>query len=133
MTFQLFILNISPIGGLPFHILKINISLMARKLNSKNGNFMHGHVHQSNPEVKERALHRVKIIQGHVKKVLEMLERDEYCVDIVHQSRAVQSALKKLDLLIIEDHLSSCVVDQIRNGEIKSSTEELLKLFEYKS
>jgi DNA-binding FrmR family transcriptional regulator len=61
-----------------------------------------------------------------------MLEENKYCVDIVHQSRAVQSALKKLDLLIIEDHLNTCVVDQIKNGEEKRTTEELLKLFEYK-
>lgn len=82
--------------------------------------------------VKQRAVHRTKIIQGHLKKILSMLEDDEYCLDIVHQSRAVQSALKKLDILIIENHLKTCVVDQIRNGEEEKTTEELLKLFEYK-
>ncbi|KXK26141.1 MAG: Copper-sensing transcriptional repressor CsoR [candidate division WS6 bacterium OLB20] len=61
-----------------------------------------------------------------------MLKDDAYCIDVVHQSRAVQSALKKLDLLIIEDHLNGCVIDQIRNGEEERTTDELLKLFEYK-
>lgn len=82
--------------------------------------------------VKKRAIHRTKIIQGHLKKILNMLESDEYCLDIVHQSRAVQSALKKLDLLIIENHLKTCVVDQVKSGEEEKTTEELLKLFEYK-
>ena len=90
---------------------------------------MHNH---KETNTKKRAIHRIKIIQGHLKKVQEMLENDEYCVDIVHQSRAIQSALKKLDLLIIEDHLNSCVIDQIKHGEEAKTTDELLKLFEYK-
>lgn len=90
------------------------------------------HNHKKNKDTKTRSLHRIKIIQGHLKKVESMLESDEYCLDIVHQSRAVQSALKKLDILIIKDHLNTCVIDQIKNGEEQRTTEELLKLFEYK-
>lgn len=81
---------------------------------------------------KERALHRISIIKGHIEKIEAMLENNQYCVDIVHQSRAVQSALKKLDLLIIENHLNTCVLHQIKNGQEAQTTEELLKLFEYK-
>jgi DNA-binding FrmR family transcriptional regulator len=81
---------------------------------------------------KERAQHRLKIIKGHIEKIERMVQEDEYCVDIVHQSRAVQKALKKLDLLIIEDHLNTCVVHQIQNGEEAKTSEELLRLFEYK-
>ncbi|MCA9379821.1 metal-sensing transcriptional repressor [Candidatus Dojkabacteria bacterium] len=81
---------------------------------------------------KDKALHRIKIIQGHLKAVEKMLQDDQYCVDIVHQSRAVQKALKNLDLLLIENHLKTCVVNQIHNHEEKRTTEELLKLFEYK-
>jgi DNA-binding FrmR family transcriptional regulator len=90
------------------------------------------HNHKTNKDTKTRAIHRINIIQGHLKKIQEMLENDEYCVDIVHQSRAVQSALKKLDILIVEDHLNTCVVDQIKHGEESKTTAELLKLFEYK-
>lgn len=92
---------------------------------------MHHH-HKNNNSVKVRAVHRIKIIQGHLKKVQEMLENDAYCVDVVHQSRAIQSAMKKLDSLIIEGHLNTCVIDQIQNGEEKRTTEELLRLFDYK-
>ncbi len=81
---------------------------------------------------KDRALHRIKIIQGHLKKIEDMIENDEYCVDVIHQSRAVQSALSKLDNLIVEEHLNTCVVHQIQNGEEVKTTEELLRLFEYK-
>ena len=78
---------------------------------------------------KEKAIHRIRIIQGHLEAIEEMLERDEYCVNIVHQSRAVQNALKQLDLQIIEEHLKTCVVHQIKNDEEARTTDELLKLF----
>jgi len=61
-----------------------------------------------------------------------MVENGDYCLDIVHQSRAIQSALKKLDAALIEDHLKTCVVDQINKGELDKTTSELLKLYEYK-
>lgn len=82
--------------------------------------------------VKDKALHRVKIIQGHLKKIERMLEENEYCVDVVHQSRAVQSALKKIDMLLIEDHLQHCHIHHIKSGQIDKATKELLTLFNYK-
>lgn len=88
--------------------------------------------HRKKTTTKERALHRIKIIKGHINKVENMLEESAYCVDIVHQSRAVQNALKKLDMLIIADHLSGCVVHQIQNHQEKKASAELLKLFDYK-
>ncbi len=81
---------------------------------------------------KDRALHRIKIIQGHLTSVEKMLIDGTYCLDVVHQSRAIQKALKQLDLLIIENHLKTCVVDQILKKQEKRTIEELLKLFEYK-
>ncbi|MFW5719663.1 MAG: metal-sensitive transcriptional regulator [Candidatus Dojkabacteria bacterium] len=81
---------------------------------------------------KDRALHRIKIIQGHLKKIESMLTDDTCCLDIVHQSRAVQKAMKQLDLLIIEEHLKTGVVHQMRNGEGQRTTHEILRLFEYK-
>jgi DNA-binding FrmR family transcriptional regulator len=81
---------------------------------------------------KDRALHRAKIIKGHIAKLESMLEEDAYCVDVVHQSRAIQSALKKLDSLLIENHLKCCVVKQMKNGKEEKASEELLTLFAYK-
>lgn len=79
---------------------------------------------------KDKALHRIKIIRGHINSIEKMIEDDKYCVEIVHQSRAVQKALKKLDGVIIDDHLKGCVVHQIQNGEVNKTTEELTKLFD---
>lgn len=82
--------------------------------------------------VKEKAIHRLKIIKGHLKKIEQMLEDNVYCVDVVHQSRAVQSALKKMDSLLIEDHLKNCHIHHIQSGKIEKATKEILTLFNYK-
>ena len=79
---------------------------------------------------KQQALRRIRIIEGHLKAIEKMLEEDRYCVDIIHQSKAVQAALKKLDHLVLKDHLKGCVVRQVKDGEEKLMVEELLPLFE---
>ncbi len=79
--------------------------------------------------VKERTLHRLKISQGHLKKVISMVEEDAYCIDVIHQSQAVQNALKGVDQVILENHLRTCVVDHIKRGETKKTVDEIVKVF----
>ncbi len=81
---------------------------------------------------KERLVHRMKIIQGHLKKVMAMIEEDAYCIDIVHQSLALQKALKEVDMLIMAEHLQTCAVDQIKDGKKEKTIEELLSIYTYK-
>lgn len=85
-----------------------------------------------NPSHKSQTLHRIKIIQGHLKAIEKMIEGDVYCVDIIHQSIAVQKALKKLDLAIMEGHIRHCVVDQAKNGDEKKIVDDLLSLYSFK-
>lgn len=81
---------------------------------------------------KEKHLHRIKIIKGHVQAIQNMVENDDYCIDIVHQSQAVQKSLKKLDALVMEDHIKHCVVEQAKKGNLTKITEELLGIYKYK-
>lgn len=79
---------------------------------------------------KKKVLHRLKIIRGHLSKVIEMVEEKKYCIDILNQSLAVQNALKKVDTLILNDHLNSCVVNAItKNKKSKETINELLTIF----
>ncbi|MBI2357051.1 metal-sensitive transcriptional regulator [Candidatus Dojkabacteria bacterium] len=78
---------------------------------------------------KEKVVHRMKIIKGHVNAIERMIEEDAYCVDIVLQSLAVQKALKKLDMVIIENHMTTCLVDQIKEGKSESAVKELLDIY----
>ncbi|MCA9388423.1 metal-sensing transcriptional repressor [Candidatus Berkelbacteria bacterium] len=79
---------------------------------------------------KQRALHRLKIIHGHLNKIEQMVEEDRYCVDVITQSLAVQSSLKSLNKLLLEKHISTCVIDQVKQGNSKKIVDELIKLYE---
>ena len=82
--------------------------------------------------IEERIQHRFKIAQGHLKKVLKMVEDGEYCIDVIHQSQAVQRALEEADSLVLENHLRGCVVDHIKKGQAKKSIEEIMNVFKRK-
>lgn len=81
---------------------------------------------------KENTIHRLKIAKGHLEKVIRMVEGDEYCIDIVHQSLAVQSALKKVDEVILENHLKTCVAQSIKNGETAKAVGEMMDVLKKK-
>ncbi|OGK17086.1 hypothetical protein A2690_05025 [Candidatus Roizmanbacteria bacterium RIFCSPHIGHO2_01_FULL_39_12b] len=81
---------------------------------------------------KDDSLHRIRIIQGHLKAIEKMILDDKYCVDVIHQSLAVQKALKRLDMTIMKEHLECCVAEQIQNGEKDKSITELLQIYELK-
>lgn len=83
-------------------------------------------------DTKKQVVHRLKIAKGHLQKVIEMVEGGEYCVDIVHQSMAVQSALKKVDGLILANHLKSCVADSIKRGDTETVVKEVMEIFDKK-
>lgn len=87
-------------------------------------------MHQS-LDTKKRTLHRLKIARGHLNKVISMVENDEYCINVLHQSQAVQSALKSTDNLILDNHLKTCVVSQIKNGKVEA-IQEIMEVFEKK-
>lgn len=74
-------------------------------------------------------LHRLKIAKGHLQKVIEMAESGQYCIDVIHQSQAVQRALEETDGLLLENHLKTCVVDHIKKGEADASIREIMNVF----
>lgn len=78
---------------------------------------------------KDDALHRLKIIRGHIEKIITMVEQDAYCIDVLTQTKAVQNALKRTDEVLLENHMSCCVVDHIKNGRGKQATDEIMKVF----
>ena len=81
-------------------------------------------------DTKERILHRLKIAYGHLGKTISMVESDKYCIDIIHQSQAVQNALKQTDSLILENHLKSCVADAISAGKKDEAISEVMRVLD---
>ena len=81
------------------------------------------------PEVKEDALKRMSYIEGHLSGIRKMLEEDKYCVDVLKQTYAVRRAIEKMESLLLEGHLRSCVIDGITTGRADEVVEELRDLF----
>lgn len=77
---------------------------------------------------RKKVAQRVKIALGQLHKVLSMVEEDAYCVDIIHQSQAIQSALKQVDTLLLDNHLKTCVVSQIKEGK-QEAIKEVMEVF----
>ncbi|OGM31389.1 hypothetical protein A2630_03570 [Candidatus Woesebacteria bacterium RIFCSPHIGHO2_01_FULL_44_10] len=82
-------------------------------------------------DFKPNALKRIKIAQGHLNKVEQMLAEDVYCMDVIHQSRAVQAALKKVDEIILHGHLHTCVMQDLHGSRAKNekAVDEIVELF----
>jgi len=78
---------------------------------------------------KDNVLHRMKIIQGHLSKISEMIDHDAYCIDVLTQTKAVKRSLEKVDEVLLEHHLSHCVVDHIQHGQTKKAVDEVMKVF----
>lgn len=74
----------------------------------------------------DKVLRRLKTVEGHLRGIIRMVENDEYCIDIIRQIHAVESALNKISSLILEDHLNSCVITAIR-GDDPAERERVLK------
>lgn len=81
---------------------------------------------------KNKIIHRLKIARGHLEKVMSMVEDDAYCIDVVHQSLAVQAALKKVDEVVLENHLKTCVADSIKKGETNAVVGEVMRVLRKK-
>lgn len=90
---------------------------------------MHNRSHQYNNKSKEEALKRLQIIQGHLEKVKKMVEEGRYCPEIIQQSNAVQSALRKVDEILLKEHLNACVRDAIKSNGGEKEIQELLDAF----
>jgi DNA-binding FrmR family transcriptional regulator len=69
---------------------------------------------------------RLKTIEGHIRGIQRMLEEDAYCIDVINQIHAVQSALNKVNKQILDQHLNSCVITAIR-GDDPQERERILK------
>lgn len=83
-------------------------------------------------DTQERIIHRLKIAKGQLENIMKMVEEDKYCIDVLHQMQAIQSALKENGNLILENHLKSCVADAISKGKKDEAIGEIMQVFRKK-
>jgi DNA-binding FrmR family transcriptional regulator len=84
-------------------------------------------------EHRDKLLRRLKTVEGHIRGVQRMVENGSYCIDILNQTRAIRQALRKIDHLVLENHLNTCVTNAIRSDspdDRERVLRELLNVFD---
>lgn len=80
-------------------------------------------------DIKNRVINRLRILQGQIRGIQNMVEKEEYCVRIIHQTLAAKHALSSIEDLILENHLSTHVVRQIKHGKESKAIKEILDVY----
>jgi DNA-binding FrmR family transcriptional regulator len=75
-------------------------------------------------------LNRLKRIEGQVRGITNMVEDGKYCIDILTQIKATRSALKSLELKILENHLGHCVHQAVSSGSKRAANIKLQEILE---
>lgn len=83
-------------------------------------------------EDKRKLLNRLKRIEGQVRGIQVMIKDDRYCGDIIIQLSAVSNAIKSIANIMLDDHMHTCVIDQVKNNDYTGIDEavELFKRFQ---
>jgi DNA-binding FrmR family transcriptional regulator len=74
---------------------------------------------------KRAALNRLKTVRGHLDGIIRMLEADAYCVDVMKQISAVQSALERTNRVMLHNHLETCFSEAVLGGRGTTAIDEL--------
>lgn len=80
--------------------------------------------------VKEEAIQRLRTARGHLDHVISQVEAEKYCIDILQQSLAVQSALKAVDHMILKGHLQEHVSEAMKGKHKEKAIEEVIDVFD---
>lgn len=80
----------------------------------------------------KKLIQRLKIIEGQVRGLQALVENETYCIDIITQTSAIKQGLSNVEDLLLEDHLKSCVIDQMKAGKTVKATEEILRVYQLK-
>lgn len=79
---------------------------------------------------KKEIINRISYISGHLEGVKKMVEGDRYCVDIIHQNKGVISAIKKVNRMVLENHLKTCVKEAVNSKNEEEQTKKIQELLD---
>ncbi len=83
------------------------------------------------PTHKTSALNRLKTVRGHVDAVLAMVEEERYCPEIMKQVSALQGSLERVNRVLLQNHLETCVVHAVEQGRSAEIVDELMETLKY--
>jgi DNA-binding FrmR family transcriptional regulator len=82
------------------------------------------------PEAKRTVKTRLARIEGQVRGLGQMIEQDRYCIDVITQVRAARAALAKIEQIVLQEHLGSCVEAAIVSGDPKEQRAKVAELID---
>ncbi len=77
-------------------------------------------------------LRRLSIIEGQVRGLREIIAAGAYCIDVITQTSAVKQGLSGVEDILLESHLSTCAINQIKKGNEKKAVDEIIKVYKLK-
>ena len=83
-------------------------------------------------DTKKQILNRLRRIEGQVRGLQKMVDESAYCVDVITQTSAVKRALSGVEDQLLESHLGTCVIGQMKKGQEEKATREILKVYSLK-
>ena len=85
-----------------------------------------------NEKSKEGVIRRLKLIEGQVRGLQNMVGKDTYCIDVITQTSAVKQGLSNIEDILLENHLDHCVHHQMSSGQSGKAKAEVLKVYKLK-
>lgn len=83
-----------------------------------------------NQKIKNKAIHRAKIMEGQIKRLIDAIGKEEYCMELLHLSLTIQRSLKSLNTLLLENHLETHVRHQMQKpGGQEQAIKELIQVY----
>jgi DNA-binding FrmR family transcriptional regulator len=96
-------------------------SAATRSPAAPNANFRHSY-----SKDKASLVRRLSRMEGQVRGIARMIEREEYCVDILQQTAALRAAVDSLSILLLEDHVQGCVRTAAEQGQAEAYVDEVI-------
>jgi DNA-binding FrmR family transcriptional regulator len=83
-----------------------------------------------NQSTKTACLKRLRRIEGQVRGIVQMIETDRYCIDVITQMQAARAALKRVEDEVLRDHIEHCIAGAVRSGDEQARREKIDELVE---
>ena len=82
-------------------------------------------------EHKKTTMNRLKTVRGHIEAVINMVEEERYCPEVMKQVSALQGSLEKVNRILLQNHIETCVMHAVEEGRSEEIVDELLETLRY--
>jgi len=83
--------------------------------------------------MKQETLRRIKTVEGHVRGIERMVENDANCIEVIRQIQAVQAALTKISVSVLDEHMQSCLTNSLDGEKRDQMLREITEVYEMAS